>query len=104
MLSYDRHPQTGPEGLGGHQKGTNFNPDFFVKIRDDILVVLEKYFNDYTREEASGVFIDDSCKEKFDQMRKAEIYFQYFSDSLIAFVPLEFRSYYSVTVNGVCGV
>jgi len=65
---------------------------------------LEKYFNNYTGEDPSKVRADESCKDEFDQIRKAEIYFQYFSDSLIAFVPLEFRSFYSVTVNGVWGV
>jgi hypothetical protein len=37
-------------------------------------------------------------------MRMVEVYFQFFSDSLIAFVPLEFRSFYSVRANSVRGV
>lgn len=65
---------------------------------------LGKYFAGYTKDEQSKVVVEPSAKEKFDQMRKAEIYFQFFSDSVIAFVPLEFKSFYSVTVNGVWGL
>ena len=65
---------------------------------------LESYFNNYKGEGASNVLLDESCKDKFDQMRRAEIYFQFFSDSVIAFVPLEFKSFYSVTVNGAWGL
>jgi len=65
---------------------------------------LEKYFNEYTRGEASPGLVDESHKDKFDQMRKSEIHFQFFSDSIIAFIPLEFKSFYSVTVNGAWGL
>lgn len=84
----------------GIKKDISENLYYLEQLRKN----LESYFNDYTSKEASSVRVDEPCKEKFDQMRKAEIYFQYFSDSLIAFVPLEFRSFYSVTVNGVWGV
>lgn len=84
----------------GIKKDISENLYYLEQLRKN----LEKYFNDYTSEEASSILVGESFKEKFDQMRRAEIYFQYFSDSLIAFVPLEFKSFYSVMVNGVYGV
>jgi hypothetical protein len=84
----------------GIKKDISENLYYLEQLRKNF----KEYFNEYTGEEASSVRVDESCKEMFDQMRKAEIYFQYFSDSLIAFVPLEFGSFYSVTLNGVWGV
>jgi hypothetical protein len=65
---------------------------------------LKKYFIEYSSDEPSKINVDVSFKEKFNQMRKAEIYFQFFSDSVIAFVPLEFQSFYTVAANSVYGV
>lgn len=65
---------------------------------------LAEYFVGYTNEEQSKVVVEESSRNTFNQMRKAEINFQFFSDSVIAFVPLEFKSFYSVTVNGVWGL
>lgn len=62
------------------------------------------FFVDYTKEEDTNAVVEESAKGKFDQMRRATISFQFFTDSLIAFVPLEFKSFYSVTVNGVWGI
>lgn len=73
---------------------------YLEKLREN----LEKHFIGYTSDEPSKISVDVSFQEKFNQMRKAEIYFRFFSDSLIAFVPLEFRLFYSVTANSVWGV
>lgn len=73
---------------------------YMEKLREN----LKAYFNLYTREEQPKISVEETVKDQFDQMRKAEIHFQYFSDNIIAFVPLEFRSFYSVTINGVWAV
>jgi hypothetical protein len=95
----------------GEIRSYNEVDDEFKREISGNLLYLEKFrenigdfFADYTKEEQSKVVVEESAKGKFDQMRKAAINFQFFSDSLIAFVPLEFKSFYSVTVNGVWGI
>lgn len=73
---------------------------YLEKLRD----IIKEYFINYRSEEPSQISVDPSSKEQFDEMRRMEIYFQFFSDSIIAFVPLEFRSFYSVRVDSVWGV
>jgi len=82
------------------KKEISENMFYLEQLREN----LNKYFYDFTRGEPSKALVEEPYKEQFNQMRKVEIHFQYFSDSLIAFVPLEFKSFYSVTVNGAWGV
>ena len=65
---------------------------------------LRSFFESYTSDEPSGVNVDPAFLSQFNQMRKAEIYFQFFSDSLIAYAPLEFKTYYTVPLNSIWGV
>lgn len=73
---------------------------YLSHFRDNLISFIESY----TSDEPSGVNVDPAFLSQFNQMRKAEILFQYFSDSVIAFVPLEFKTFYSVAVNGAWGV
>jgi hypothetical protein len=74
---------------------------YYLKTLRD---TLNSYFIGYTSDEPSNVNINPAFQNQFNQMRKSEIFFQYFSDSVIAFVPLKFKTFYSVVVNGVWGV
>lgn len=74
---------------------------YYLKTLRD---TLNSYFIGYTSDEPSNVNINPAFQNQFNQMRKSEIFFQYFSDSVIAFVPLKFKTFYSVVVNGAWGV
>jgi hypothetical protein len=75
---------------------------FFLEnsFRDE----LRKTFQALTSEKQSQITVNSAFQGQFNQMRRAEIYFQFFSDSLIVYVPLKFESYYTVPVNSIWGV
>ncbi|MHA1372526.1 MAG: hypothetical protein ACTSRA_22735 [Promethearchaeota archaeon] len=65
----------------------------------------KNYFESYLKDSESKIKVPKGKKKKFDAIRKStSIKYQFFSDSMIASVPLETKDYHSNAVIGVHGV
>ena len=82
------------------RKEISENIFYLSRFRDN----LKSFFESFTSDKPSSVSVDPAFIKQFNQMRRSEIFFQYISDNVIAFVPLEFKTFYSIAVNGVWGV
>jgi len=65
----------------------------------------KNYFDRYSEDSESIVKVPEEKKAKFDEIRKSTlIKYQFFSDSMLAFIPLETKEYHANAVIGVYGV
>lgn len=63
------------------------------------------YFETYLEDSESKVKVPEEKKAKFDEIRKSTlIKYQFFSDSMLTFIPLETKEYHANAVIGIYGV
>ena len=79
---------------GGHQKWAKFNPDFFIKIGKDILVVEIKSDEDVTEINKAKL---KYAEEHFKELNKAQSKFKYYFKFLS---PQDFPQFFEAIKNG----
>jgi len=83
-----------------------------IKVHGETVLFIEafrtafkNYFESYLKDSESKIMVPKCKKKKFDAIRKSTlIKYQFFSDSMIASVPLETKDFHSNAVIGVYGV
>lgn len=76
-----------------------------VLFIEEFRAAFKKYFEAYLKDSESKLKVPKCKKKKFDAIRKSTtIKYQFFSDSMLASVPLETQDYHSNAVIGVYGV
>lgn len=64
----------------------------------------KEIFETYADEGESELKVPESKKSKFNEIRKVELKYKFFSDSILAYVPIKTEKYYSKIINGIFGV
>ncbi len=84
----------------------------FKKAHEETAVFIEAFregfrnhFNTYSEDSESIVKVPEEKREKFEEIRKSlTIKYQFFSDSMLASIPLQTEKYQSNAINGVYGI
>lgn len=82
-----------------------------IEAHKDTVLFIEAFregfgniFSAYVEESESKLKVPEEKKAKFEEMRKCILKHQFFSDSILAYVPLETEKYHINAVNGVYGI
>lgn len=81
------------EGRGSHQKWASFNPDFFIKIGKDILVVEIKSDEDVTEANKGKLKWAKKHFEELNKKQKKQIYHFYFLS------PVDFSTFFEKVIK-----
>lgn len=84
----------------------------FKKGHKETVVFLEafrkgfgEYFDDYSEDSVSIIKVPEEKKSKYDEIRKSiTIKYQFFSDSMLAAIPLQTEKYHSHAINSIYGI